>query len=355
MNSTRPSANPWFAAPMRALSVAPLLVAVAAGCAPQAKPDEAGQKNKVTAAGANAAAATAAFNKAITAANALYVAEVNSPKPDWAKISQLYTDDAVVLYPMTDIIVGRQAIEATYKATAKDVNDVVLQTIKAEHDNDVGYEIGSFSDKITDLQGKVVPIAGTYLTIWKRGADGVWRMAANMSMNTTEAPEFSGSNPGGPGFKRRTDPLGGDSGDDIDAVRAAIADTNASYTKVINGGDPHEITALSSSLYSPEATLLLPTLEPINGTAAIGEFLGATVGVVGNLDMTTLRVETSGRLAYEIGSLGNVTMDMARGTPVDVQGYYITVWENTSTGGGAASYRIIAGGDTDTTTCPPLL
>jgi uncharacterized protein (TIGR02246 family) len=87
----------------------------------------------------------------------------------------------------------------------------------------------------------------------------------------------------------------GSSGTLDSASRGAIEATVDRYVAASNDGDAEALT----DLYADDAVLLPPDHAPIHGREAIGEFWrqGTDVG----LEVSTLRLEVNGNLAYLVG------------------------------------------------------
>ena len=79
------------------------------------------------------------------------------------------------------------------------------------------------------------------------------------------------------------------------ASRGAIEATVDRYVAASNGGDAEALT----ELYAEDAVLLPPDHEPIHGREAIGEFWQQ--GTDTGLEVTTLRLEVQGNVAYLVG------------------------------------------------------
>jgi uncharacterized protein (TIGR02246 family) len=79
------------------------------------------------------------------------------------------------------------------------------------------------------------------------------------------------------------------------ASRGAIEATVDRYVEASNEGDAESL----ASLYADDAVLLPPDHEPIHGREAIGEFWQQ--GTDTGLEVTTLRLEVNGDLAYLVG------------------------------------------------------
>ena len=79
------------------------------------------------------------------------------------------------------------------------------------------------------------------------------------------------------------------------ASRGAIEATVDRYVAASNEGDAEALT----ELYAEDAVLLPPDHEPIHGRQAIGEFWHQ--GTDAGLEVSTLRLEVDGNVAYLIG------------------------------------------------------
>jgi uncharacterized protein (TIGR02246 family) len=89
---------------------------------------------------------------------------------------------------------------------------------------------------------------------------------------------------------------GGEGGAPVDAAsRGAIEATVDRYVAASNEGDAEALT----ELYAEDALLLPPDHEPIHGREAIGEFW--LQGTDTGLEVTTLRLEVDGDVAYLVG------------------------------------------------------
>ena len=94
-----------------------------------------------------------------------------------------FTDDARVLAPGTPIAEGWEASRALfarlealpgysleYSPTMADVGGAA----------ELGYTIGTYHMNLPSGDGTIANIEGKYLTIWKRQADGNWKIAVDM-------------------------------------------------------------------------------------------------------------------------------------------------------------------------------
>jgi uncharacterized protein (TIGR02246 family) len=109
---------------------------------------------------------------------------------DWAskdadKIASYYADDAVLMTPGGDPTTGKPAILASLKAMVADPTlDLKFHSTSADvaKSGDLGYTQGVYTMTMTDPQSKqVVHDRGTYVTTYRKGADGSWKAVADIA------------------------------------------------------------------------------------------------------------------------------------------------------------------------------
>ena len=112
--------------------------------------------------------------KAIEKAN-LKFAEA-ARKGDAAAVAALYTKDAVLLPPNSEMIRGRPGIKEFWGAFMQmGAIDGVLTTVELSGSGDTVNEIGKYTLKIQPEGQEPVEERGKYVVVWKRTADG-WKM-----------------------------------------------------------------------------------------------------------------------------------------------------------------------------------
>ena len=100
-------------------------------------------------------------------------------------MASVYTADAKLLIEDGAIIEGRRAIEEFWKAACHRANAVQMK--RALHDDelessgDLGYKRSTVTLEIPTTEGKTVTHVIKSITVWKREADGVWRIAQDIS------------------------------------------------------------------------------------------------------------------------------------------------------------------------------
>jgi uncharacterized protein (TIGR02246 family) len=88
-----------------------------------------------------------------------------------------YTVDATLVPPSGEIVKGKQAIEEMYtKLFQMGMKDIAFTIIEVGGSGDTAYEIGKTRVRIQP-EGQAAIIDSTkYLVIWKRQADGKWKV-----------------------------------------------------------------------------------------------------------------------------------------------------------------------------------
>jgi uncharacterized protein (TIGR02246 family) len=96
---------------------------------------------------------------------------------DAATIASHYSDTAKMLPPDATEIAGREAIQELWQGWLDDgLKDLILKASEVEASGDLAYEIGSFSMQAPAENNTTMTAAGNYVVVWKRGADGNWRL-----------------------------------------------------------------------------------------------------------------------------------------------------------------------------------
>jgi uncharacterized protein (TIGR02246 family) len=112
---------------------------------------------------------------AIDAANASFSRAFE--RGDAKALAGMYTPDAIAFPPDSDMIRGNEAIAKFWKATRDGgVKSAALTTIDVGRSGDVAYEVGRVSLTIQPEGKELTTAAAKYVVVWKRLADGSWRM-----------------------------------------------------------------------------------------------------------------------------------------------------------------------------------
>lgn len=129
----------------------------------------------------------AAVRTAIDAANAVTVAALNAG--DVAKMLTNYTDDAVLMLPNAPAMRGHAGMDAGIKAMMETVtiSDVKVTVEDVMLSGDIAVETGSNEMTLTPKGGKPMVDKGKYVVIWKRQADGSWKIVRDVNNSNLPA------------------------------------------------------------------------------------------------------------------------------------------------------------------------
>jgi uncharacterized protein (TIGR02246 family) len=116
-------------------------------------------------------------------------ARIDSASADWRRaalagdhgaLGATYTEDAVLLPPNALQVTGRAGIEEFFRSMPKIVV-MELEHVDVEGRDDLAYVQGRYRMTL-QVPGVPTPVEdrGKYLEIWRRGADGRWRIARDM-------------------------------------------------------------------------------------------------------------------------------------------------------------------------------
>ena len=109
---------------------------------------------------------------------------------DTDKVAALYADDATVMLPDMPAITGKAAISAAFKGVGSDPNfSLSLQntSVEAAKSGDLGFVRGTYMVHQTDAKSKKVTMEkGNYVLVYKKQADGSWKIVADTAI--PEAP-----------------------------------------------------------------------------------------------------------------------------------------------------------------------
>lgn len=98
---------------------------------------------------------------------------------DLAKITSHYADDAVVMVPGGPAMKGKTGIQDGLKPFMADPNiklEFAAQRVEVSKSGDLATTQGAYSMTMTDAKTKKPTIEkGTYVTVYKKQADGTWK------------------------------------------------------------------------------------------------------------------------------------------------------------------------------------
>jgi len=131
----------------------------------------------------------AADVKAVQSLEAAWVKDIATKDAD--KTANYFADDGSELLPNMPVISGRENIKAAWKQFMADPNfALTFQSSRAEASKggDLVYTVGAYSMTMSAPRGKKpVSDKGKYLTVFRKQADGTWKVVADMSSSDLPA------------------------------------------------------------------------------------------------------------------------------------------------------------------------
>jgi uncharacterized protein (TIGR02246 family) len=131
--------------------------------------------------------ATAAARDSVAAAMKGYVAALRTNDP--ASVSAWWTDDVVYMPANGPVVRGRAAFDSVLHGlfAANRLTDVVEHTDEILVDRDLAVQLGTYAETLQPPRGAAVIDRGRYTFVWRRQADGTWKVARGMSANLPDA------------------------------------------------------------------------------------------------------------------------------------------------------------------------
>jgi uncharacterized protein (TIGR02246 family) len=105
------------------------------------------------------------------------------------RIVSFYADDASILPVQEPIVTGREAIREEWEqalAIPGFSGSATTTKVDVSRAGDLGYTQGIFSTEMELIDGTTGTERGKYVAIWKKQADGTWKVAIEIS--NTDAP-----------------------------------------------------------------------------------------------------------------------------------------------------------------------
>jgi uncharacterized protein (TIGR02246 family) len=93
-----------------------------------------------------------------------------------------YADDASLLAPNVAIASDKASIRASWAGLLGPDNSLAWQANKVEvaRSSDLAYIVGSYQLTMKDSQGKPAADRGKFVEVWKKQADGKWKVEADI-------------------------------------------------------------------------------------------------------------------------------------------------------------------------------
>ena len=104
---------------------------------------------------------------------------------DLEKIMAHYVDDAVLIAPGIQPLIGKEAIRSVLKEMLADnalSEDFQADRVDVAKSGDLGYTQGAYTLTLTDsTTKKPIHDKGSYVTVYKKQADGSWREVSDIA------------------------------------------------------------------------------------------------------------------------------------------------------------------------------
>lgn len=113
--------------------------------------------------------------------------------PDVASFVSFFAEGAHFLTPDGPLAVGKEDIEKIASHLLAPGSSLTWRATKADVSKagDLGYSIGTFELTVNDPEGNPVTRKGKYTTVWRKQADGQWKVVAD-TPNFDSPPPLAG-------------------------------------------------------------------------------------------------------------------------------------------------------------------
>ena len=100
---------------------------------------------------------------------------------DAAKAASFYTDDVVGLSAGAPVVQGKENKQKEFETFLKDKPELSWAAVKVEvaRSGDLAYSWGKGKVSVKDKKGKVTETTVKYVSVWKKQADGSWKIAVD--------------------------------------------------------------------------------------------------------------------------------------------------------------------------------
>ena len=114
---------------------------------------------------------------------------------DLDKTVSFYADNAIVLPPNQAAVTTKDGIRNLWKGFLDSLAEISWKTTRVEmaKSGDMGYLIGTYEMTMKDGSKD----KGKYCEVWRKQADGKWKVSADMFSSDLPAPGTSSSSPTG--------------------------------------------------------------------------------------------------------------------------------------------------------------
>jgi len=107
---------------------------------------------------------------------------------DAAAVAQLYTQNARLMPPNSDILDGRDAIEGFAKEFVATGAQLSFSLLTVHESSDLCAAVGTYDMTIPVPGGEPQQDRGKYIEVWTRQSDGSWLIADDIFNSSLPAP-----------------------------------------------------------------------------------------------------------------------------------------------------------------------
>jgi uncharacterized protein (TIGR02246 family) len=106
---------------------------------------------------------------------------------DAAAILGFWTSDGVAMFVGMPTIRGQVALDSLFRSylAAMRITDFTVRTDETTVEGDLAVQLGTFSETLQPRQGAAQVVRGRFLFVWRRQADGTWKIARGMGTDAT--------------------------------------------------------------------------------------------------------------------------------------------------------------------------
>jgi uncharacterized protein (TIGR02246 family) len=138
---------------------------------------------------ASAADTKSAIEKALRDLDAQWSAAAEAKDLD--KTVSYYAEDAIVMPPNASAATTKEAIRSAWKEMLTSPGAAIswkATTVEVAKAGDLAYVSGTYEETMTDASGKPVKDRGKYVELFKKQADGTWKVVADIWNSDLPAP-----------------------------------------------------------------------------------------------------------------------------------------------------------------------
>lgn len=102
---------------------------------------------------------------------------------DLDKCMSYYEDDAVLFSPGSPAVMGKDNIRNVIQRMQGIQLTINVASVDVGRSGDLAMDRGTVQSAVTDKKGKTTTQTSAYVLVWKKQADGAWKVAADTSAN----------------------------------------------------------------------------------------------------------------------------------------------------------------------------